>query len=340
MIVEVEAVWNGDRFLGPTRYAVGEGMLRRVPEGVAAGAERVAATLIPHLTDHHVHLGLSDAAALFRGGITDAVDLGWVPGIASGWLADDPERPAVGIAGALLTAVGGYPARAGWAPAGSCVQLATPDDAVEAVRAQRAAGASRIKATLNTDAGPTMDDETLRAVVGEAHAAGLPVTAHVQGAGQTARALRAGVDQLAHAPFSERVGDDLLRRAAAQGVSWVSTLDIHGWGRPTREFAIAQDNVRRYARAGGRILYGTDLGNGPLAVGVSARELAALAGAGLDATRLLQAIAGDGTADVVGPRFALVPGFPPDSTDELPAWLATARGRTADRILDTLQENP
>ena len=350
MRVEVDAVWAGDRFLGRTVYEVAEGLLRRVAPGQTPASATppvpLGGTLIPQLTDHHTHLGLTDQRTLFRGGITDAVDLGWVPDVASAWLADEPGRPAVVIAGALLTAVGGYPLSAGWGPPGSVAQLSGPGDVAGAVRTQLAAGASRIKVTLNTENGPTVDDATLRAIVAEAHGSHVPVTVHVQGEGQTVRAVDAGADQLAHAPFTERLDDDLLRRAADAGMTWVSTLDIHGWGRPTHEFRVAQDNIRRFAAAGGRILYGTDLGNGPLAVGVNQRELEALAGAGLDATTLLQTIAGHDHgdavgADAVGPRFAWVPGTRPPmhSPDALPAWLATARGLRVDGTHDTLLED-
>ena len=356
MRVEVDAVWAGDRFLGRTVFVVAGRLLRRADAASVARAIRLGGTLIPRLTDHHTHLGLTDQRALFEGGITDAVDLGWVPDEAAAWLADDVARPAVAIAGALLTAVGGYPRNAGWGPLGSVAELTGPRDVADAVRTQLAAGATRIKVTLNTESGPTIDDATLRAIVAEAHASQVPVTVHVQGEGQTARAVGAGADQLAHAPFTERVDDDLLRRAVDAGMTWVSTLDIHGWGRPTPEFGIAQDNIRRFAAAGGRILYGTDLGNGPLAVGVNRRELEALAGAGLDATALLQTIAGRGEPqadepdaigphagdlDAIGPRFAWLRGTPPalHSPDALPAWLATARGRTVDSIHDTLLED-
>lgn len=342
MRVAFDAVWAGGRFHGGTVYEADGSVLRRNEDAAGAtrpGVTRLGGTLIPRLTDHHTHLGLSDQHALFRGGITDAIDLGWTPEEAAGWLADDPERPAVTIAGALLTAVGGYPVHAGWAPAGSSAELTGPSDAAAAVQVQRAVGASRIKVTLNTEAGPTIDDRTLRAVVDEAHRAGLPVTVHVQGEGQTQRAVDAGADQLAHAPFTERLADDLLERSARRGVSWVSTLDIHGWGRPARESEIAQDNVRRYLLAGGSVLYGTDLGNGPLAVGVNERELNALASAGMDAAQLMRSIAGTAPADVIGRRFAFVPGTPPHDPDALAAWLATARGVTVDRIPDTLLEN-
>ena len=44
----------------------------------------------------------------------------------------------------------------------------------------------------------------------------------------------------------------------------VSTLDIHLFGRETPELDVAKDNLRRFAAAGGRVAYGTDLGNGPI----------------------------------------------------------------------------
>ena len=44
----------------------------------------------------------------------------------------------------------------------------------------------------------------------------------------------------------------------------VSTLDIHGWGSDTPEIRTALDNLSRFHAAGGRVVYGTDLGNGPI----------------------------------------------------------------------------
>jgi hypothetical protein len=342
---------------GHTVFTVDNGMLHLVDESRDDARDRpairadheVGGALMPHLTDHHTHLGLTDPAGLFANGITDAVDLGWIPEVASTWLTDHPGHPAVRIAGALITAPGGYPTNAGWAPPGSAAEAGNAVEATKAVRRQVMLGASRIKVALNTDAGPSVDNSTLTAIVEEAHDAGVPVTIHAQGIGQVVLAVNAGADQLAHAPFSERLDDDLLRRAADAGMSWVSTLDIHGWGRPTPEFAIAVDNMRRFASAGGRIHYGTDLGNGPLPVGVNERELNALATAGLNDEHLLRAIAGEvgrtGASVSVGPRFAWIPTPPPERQDDgaaarnlaapsgLPAWLATARGHTTTTIL-------
>ncbi|MFJ2520333.1 hypothetical protein ACIOWF_15290 [Cellulosimicrobium cellulans] len=342
-------------------------------------------TWLPPFVDAHVHLGLVDPVAVRRGGIAVVHDLGWVPDVARTW-PGRPGFPEVAFAGAFLTAPGGYPSDRSWAPPGSVEEVGSPEAAVAAVERQVAAGASFVKIALHSDAGPVPDDVTLAALVGHAHALGRDVVAHVEGRGMAARAFEAGVDRLAHAPFSERLPDDLLaamasprpssgprserrpraehdparRRTRPDGrqgpdhdpqvvlggsrVSWVSTLDVHGWGRPSAEQDVAIDNVRRFVALGGTVVYGTDLGNGPLPPGVNARELRALAAAGLDAHALLGAVTHDGDAprpdtaapdpDGAGPRpegtaaqvATWIPGDPPDldDPDDVAAWFARA----------------
>lgn len=316
-------------------------------------------TWLPPLADAHVHLGLVDPVAVRRGGIAVVHDLGWVPDAARTW-PGRPGFPAVAFAGAFLTAPGGYPSDRSWAPAGSVEEVGSPEAAVAAVDRQVAAGASFVKVALHSGAGPVPDDVTLAALVGHAHARGRDVVAHVEGRGMAARAFEAGVDRLAHAPFSERLPENLLAamagprpaehdlpRARARGygrdepdgdrnlvlggagvsrVSWVSTLDVHGWGSPTAEQDVAIDNVRRFVALGGTVVYGTDLGNGPLPPGVNARELRALAEAGLDAHALLGAIAHDGAAPDPDGAATWVPGDPPDldDPDDVAAWFARA----------------
>ncbi len=205
-------------------------------------------------------------------------------------------------------------------------------EAEAAVDAQVAIGASAIKFTLNSEAGPAPSAELATAIVGAAHRAGLPAVVHAQGRGQARRAFEAGADRFAHTPFSERLDDTLIDRMADEGTEWISTLDIHGWGTPIGDFRVALDNLRRFADAGGRILYGTDLGNGPLPVGVNGRELLALAAAGLDRDSLVASIAGDQLTTTVGPRFAWAPGRPPADPAAAAHWLTTSRGATVDTL--------
>lgn len=339
----VDECWAG-RWLGPTTAVADGGGFRLATDADPAPDGHLRGTVLPGFRDAHVHLGLVGAGgvlggtALLAGGIAAVDDFGWSLDLARDWPHTEG-FPAVSIAGQLLTARGGYPTASGWAPPDAALELDSPDDASAAVDRQLAAGASFIKVALNSDAGPVLDDDTLAALISHAHLRGLAVAAHTEGAGQAARAFEAGIDVLAHAPWSERLDDDLLG-AMAKAMTWVSTLDIHGWGHYDGDFVVASDNVRRFHAAGGRIRYGTDLGNGPLPVGINPRELLALEHAGLELDALAAAIAPSVVGSELGRRLSYIPegrdGDAGDSPDQGPAaWLATAR------LIDpvTLQEH-
>jgi imidazolonepropionase-like amidohydrolase len=197
----------------------------------------------------------------------------------------------VDFAGSIITAVGGYPSDREWADPRSYLEISTPDDARVAVEDMHGFGATRIKIALNTDAGPVLDDATLSATIARARELGMVVIVHVEGSGQAERAFRAGADSLAHTPFTERLDDALIGSMAAQ-MSWTSTLDIHGYGERSPGFETAIHNLRRFVAAGGAVLYGTDLGNGPLPLGINVRELAALVEAGMTSEQLIASLAG------------------------------------------------
>jgi imidazolonepropionase-like amidohydrolase len=266
--------------------------------------------LMPGAIDHHVHIGLSDPRAVLRGGVTLCRDLGWPPDdifpLCDISQATDFAGPVVVAAGPMITAPGGYPGRAGWCPDGGWVEVRDAEQAGDAVERIATQDPAAIKVALNAEAGPTLSDSALVAVCDTAHHRGLMVTAHVQGRGQADRALGAGVDELAHCPWTERLSDELVG-ALARRVAIVSTLDIHSFGRQTPELLTAVDNLRRFVSAGGRVRYGTDLGNGPIPPGIHAGETLHLAEAGLSPEAILRAMtpgplqAGT-TADVIGLR--------------------------------------
>ena len=322
----VDARWErGTGWTGPTAVVATPGGFRSRVGTDPAPSRRLEGVLLPGFRDAHVHLALVDAGALFRGGLAAVDDLGGDPAVLAALAvcsASPSALPEVRFAGAFLTASGGYPSDRSWAPPGSVEEVAGPEQAAAAVDRQVAAGASFLKVALHADAGPVPDDATLRALVGRAHEHGRTVVAHTEGAGQAERALVAGVDRLAHCPFSERLPDRLVT-AAARTQSWVSTLDIHGWGSPAAPYAVALDNLTRFVAAGGTVVYGTDQGNGPLPVGVDERELAALLAAGLTPEDLLCALT-SGPAPVA---LTLVPGDRPEPgapAEQVAAWLARA----------------
>jgi imidazolonepropionase-like amidohydrolase len=295
VFVRAEAVW----FRGATALAR-DVTLSLSPQGIRrverAGGEvtDVAGVLLPGLVDHHVHTELIDLEPLLRNGITEVRDLGADPErvfALAARTADADDLPRVSAAGPFLTAPGGYPTGRAWASDGMAQEI--DGDAADTVTTLAAAGAEMIKVSLNADAGPVLNDDALRAIVATAHEIGLPVTAHAQGRGQPLRAAQAGVDELAHTPWTERLDDEVLRYMAKRQ-RWVSTVDIHQGG----DRDVAMDNLRRWHAIGGRIRYGTDLGNGPLPLGVNAAELDALAATGMPAAEVLNAIA-CGTSDCV-----------------------------------------
>ena len=318
-LVSVLDSWDGQDFTGPALFAIDGDRLTLVEEqatddrGTAPinstahlnstapinstahlnstapinSTAHIPGTLFPGFTDSHVHLGLVDPNRLVPGGIARVVDLGSDPALLRDLAASSPVD--IEYAGAFLTAAGGYPVGRDWAPVESIREVMSARESAAAVDEMAVAGASVIKVVVNST-GPVWDDRMLHAVVRQAHDAGLPVVAHAEGTGQAMRAVRAGVDRLAHTPWTELLADDDVREAA-ETCSWVSTLDIHGWGDRGPEFGIAMDNLSRFASAGGHVLYGTDLGNGPLPVGVNTRELEALIVAGLSVEAVVGAIA-------------------------------------------------
>ena len=284
-----------------------------------------AGSALPAFVDHHVHLHLIDSGSLARRGIAAVVDLGGDPSA----LARRPEGlPRIAFAGAFLTVPGGYPDGRSWAPR-SVVRFVTDASrhpgvhggARTAVDEQADAGASVIKVALHADAGPVLTDAALDAVVASATERGLPVVAHAQGPGQVDRAIAAGVSVLAHTPFDAPVSRRTLARAVAAGQAWISTLDIHRGA--DRAQAVA--NLRAFAARGGRVLYGTDLGNGSLPLGVNRRELLALIEADVRGDALVGALTDPWPRTTpIDAVSTFVAGDTPTDDDELATWLSHA----------------
>jgi imidazolonepropionase-like amidohydrolase len=231
--------------------------------------------LMPAIADRHVHVRLADPGAVLLGGVAAVRDLAW-PADEIFALADASELPSfngplIRAAGPMLTGRGGYPTKASWAPPGTGLELDGPEHTARAVNELASRGAGVIKVSLNAEAGPTPSDAELTALVESAHGRGLPVAAHVQGVGQAERAVGAGLDEFAHAPWTERLSEQLLE-AAARTMRVVSTLDILSFGDVTPELRTACDNLVRFRAAGGQVVYGTDLGNGAIPPGIDVRE--------------------------------------------------------------------
>jgi hypothetical protein len=326
----VDDLWIGHR-LGPAVVELVDHELRPVAMGRGAarrgGVPKLPGAIMPGMIDRHVHLGLVDAAALAATAVVEVHDLGWVPRTALGWKSDPPTGGVVKIAGPFLTAVGGYPAGRAWAPSDSVRELTGPADGVRAVDEGAAHGHDLIKVVLHSGS-PLLDDTTLAAVVRTAHRHQLPVGVHAEGEGQARRAFEAGADILVHAPWTESLSDDLLR-AMAGSMRWISTFAIHGDADRDR----AVDNARRFVRFGGRLDYGTDMGNSPIPVGPRPEEITALGETGLGGDALLASMTGPPGEPLRATAAVYAPLPIPDGAAELAVWMNQAR-----RLASALEE--
>lgn len=259
---------------------------------VPPGAEVIDAsgmTVLPGFIDAHVHIGFADPLDVARAGVLTVRDLAWPPDdifpLAEASRGDDFPGPRILAAGTMITAPGGYPTRAAWAPEGTGAPISTKEAAEQAVRSNVERGAAVIKIALNPPVGPTLSLELLRAVVESAHAAGLRVTGHIYGLNELEKALDAGVDELAHMLMSpERIPAPMLQRMVEQGVAIVPTLSV----RTGSDRLIAIDNLRRFREMGGRVVYGTDLGNEGPKPGIDRTEVNAMAEAGMSALEIVR----------------------------------------------------
>jgi hypothetical protein len=316
-----DSLWWDGRLRNGEALRIRDGVATPAPAGeIPRGAprRRLPGTVLPGLRDCHVHSALVDMAVVRAGGIAEVWDLGGVPGKVLD-LAERARRPGsklprIRLAGPFLTAPGGYPSDRPWAPPGSWREICSPREAADAVGAAQAGGATLIKVTAHAG-GPMLPAGTLAALVEAAHSGGLPVVVHAEGPGTLAAAVEAGADMLAHTPWTETV-DDGLSRAAAAGMTWISTLDIHGWAEPTPARGTAIGNLRRFRWHGGTVLYGTDLGNGPLIPGINPREIRALLAAGLTPDDVLGAMAAP--------------------ADTPPSWIAAGLDLDPERFADVL----
>ncbi|WP_454859926.1 hydrolase [Promicromonospora soli] len=275
-----------------------------------------AEVTLPGVVDRHVHLGLVDRALLADGPVTEVHDLGWDPREATAWAATPPSGVRVRYVGPFHTAPGGYPTGRSWAPAAAVRPVSSPREAARAVADVAAGGGFAVKVALHAGM-VLLPDDVLRALVTEAHAAGLPVLVHAEGAGQAERAIAVGADVLVHVPWTETLSPELI--AQAVHMTWISTLAIHDGpgGRVALDRAV--DNARRFVAAGGTLAYGTDMGNGPTPVGVNEREIELL-GQVVDGEALRRAVLGPPDAPALTAPLPV-----PGTAAELIAWLRASR---------------
>lgn len=280
----------------------------------ASAVDLTGLTLLPGFIDSHVHMGFARPQEVLFGGVTTVRDLAWPPDLIFPLAKRSREPgfrgPLILAAGQMLTVPNGYPTRAEWAPPGTGRVMSDLDDARAAVASMDELGASVIKVALNSFVGTSIEPEMLRVVVDEAHARGLKVTGHVHGLGELHKALDAGMDEIAHMLMSEEaIPDETNDRMVDAGMAVVPTLSI----RFDADQEMAISNLERFLGAGGKVVYGTDLGNEGPTPGIDGRETKAMARAGMTPGQIIRSATTD-AAEWLGStdRGSLAPGMVAD----------------------------
>jgi imidazolonepropionase-like amidohydrolase len=214
-----------------------------------AGARRIAAegmTLMPGLFDLHTHLPYSSVSgadddwpknlkAYLYCGVTSVVDFG-----AYGEMFEPMRRlirtgavaaPRISLA-VRITTPGGHGTEGGRGEFFS-LEVSTAREARAAVRRALAYQPDVIKAFTDGwryGAAPdmsSMNEETLTALVDEAHKNGLEVLTHTVTLERAKIAARAGVDVIAHGVGDRAADEELFKLMKAKGTTYAPTLAVY-----------------------------------------------------------------------------------------------------------------
>lgn len=151
-----------------------------------------------------------------------------------------------------------------------------------------------------------MAPRTAAAAAAAAHQHGVLVFAHTSNHRGLRVALDAGVDVIAHVPDETDGTADLLRTAAARGVRMIPTLQM--FARTVTDSPSYLDPIdaalRIFIDAGGRVLFGTDVGY--MSDYDPVGELTALQRCGMDSRQILRSLTTEPAAAFTRPDLGTI----------------------------------
>ena len=306
---------SAGRLSVPRTLLIENDLIVSIDAGIPPANARVidvgGATVMPGLIEAHVHIGTGShdatadsevmrkaAADFISGGYTTVRDLGSVGctmfELRAAINAGELVGPRLVLCGHVISA----PCPGAEAFPGMYVQVRGVDAARAAARAEIARGADLVKVMATGSLTVADEDinpaqlrlDELQAIVDEAHAMGVKVAAHAEGADGVRLAVAAGVDSVEHGEMAYLV-PDVLDEMARRGIMLVPTLCVfeavadpvaHGFPEWMRDRAkhlanSARRTVTAAQHAGVHIAAGADAPPH----GRNARELLHLVDAGL-----------------------------------------------------------
>jgi imidazolonepropionase-like amidohydrolase len=296
MLIHAARVFDGTNMRTNTSVLISNGKIAQIAnrEAFKASTAQIIdlgdATLLPGLIELHAHLEFQHIPAdtVLRHGVTTLRDVGGP--LHKPYGGDGSLR--VLSSGQIITAQNGYPIP-NMGAENLAIPVATEAQARATVRQLIDGGAVVIKIALepggeigapwtsghhhghehsghdkhkHSPTMPMLSEAIVKAIVDEAHKQKHKVTVHLAEKKAVKIAINAGVDEWAHTPC-DVIPEDLLKKAVAQGVKMVSTLDT------LSKCSGAAHNAHAWAALGGDILYGSEIAHPDIPWGIDAQEL-------------------------------------------------------------------
>ncbi|HQV90402.1 MAG TPA: amidohydrolase family protein [Phycicoccus sp.] len=310
-------LFDGETFGEATDLAFADGVIVDVSSladmGAVEDVDGAGGFVLPGFIDCHVHLyGPETLTELTRFGVTTALDMSSPPPLVQALRAMSGGSDIRSGMMALSSPTSAHAQRMKDIPAAAECLVADVSEVPAAVARRVAQGADYIKVVVDL---PGFDQETVDAIVAEAHRHGLITIAHASRSDAVAMSISAGIDVLTHVPLDRPITVEQADGLAAAGTIVVPTLTMMKGiverlglppGVPGPRYEAAADSVANLQRAGVPVLVGTDANKTAAApfsptMGESLHdELALLVAAGLTPAQALR-----GATSEAADRFGL-----------------------------------